>query len=112
MPVSDLFFRIKNCFLFALGNPFVIGKYIVLPRVVIFRIFVQICFTIRPFFQPGEGERLTYGEMLLELSGKNRGKRVYSFGTMLRPGRSEMKGHGPSTPSSVSSDICAGAAVS
>ena len=49
---ADLFFRIKNCFLFALGNPFVIGKYIVLPRVVIFRIFVQICFTIRPFFQP------------------------------------------------------------
>ncbi len=41
--------------------------------------------------QLGEGERLTYGEMLLELSGKNRGKRVYSFGTMLRPGRSEMK---------------------
>ncbi len=49
---ADLFFRIKNCFRFALGNPFVIGKYIVLPRVVIFRIFVQICFTIRPFFQP------------------------------------------------------------
>lgn len=41
--------------------------------------------------QLGEGERLTYGEMLLELSRKNRGKRVYSFGTMLRPGRSEMK---------------------
>ena len=41
--------------------------------------------------QLGEGERLTYGEMLLELSRKNRGKRVYSFGAMLRPGRSEMK---------------------
>lgn len=41
--------------------------------------------------QLGEGERLTYGEMLLELSRKNRGKRVYSFGTMLRTGRSEMK---------------------
>ena len=41
--------------------------------------------------QLGEGERLTYGEMLLELSRKNRGKRVYSFGTMLHPGRTEMK---------------------
>ncbi len=41
--------------------------------------------------QLGEAQRLTYGEMLLELSRKNRGKRVYSFGTMLRPGRSEMK---------------------
>lgn len=39
----------------------------------------------------GEEERLSYGEMLLELSRADRGKRVYSFGTMLRPGRSEMK---------------------
>lgn len=39
----------------------------------------------------GEEERLSYGEMLLELSKADRGKRVYSFGTMLRPGRSEMK---------------------
>lgn len=39
----------------------------------------------------GEEERLSYGEMLLELSRTDRGKRGYSFGTMLRPGRSEMK---------------------
>ncbi|MDE7187730.1 MAG: M56 family metallopeptidase, partial [Lachnospiraceae bacterium] len=39
----------------------------------------------------GDGERMFYGAMLLELSGGNGRKRIYSYGTMLRPGRSEMK---------------------
>ena len=39
----------------------------------------------------GDGARLTYGEMLLDLSRKNRDRRMYSYGTMLRPGRSELK---------------------
>lgn len=39
----------------------------------------------------GDNERLTYGEMLLDLSRKNHSKRVYSYGTMLRPGNSELK---------------------
>lgn len=39
----------------------------------------------------GDEERLTYGEMLLDLSRKNCGRRIYSYGTMLRPGNSELK---------------------
>lgn len=39
----------------------------------------------------GDGERMSYGTMLLEFSGGNGRKRIYSYGTMLRPGRSEMK---------------------
>lgn len=39
----------------------------------------------------GKGERFSYGEMLLQLSRKNIGKRAYSYGTMLRTGKSEMK---------------------
>lgn len=39
----------------------------------------------------GKEERFAYGEMLLALSGTRRGKRIYSYGTMLRPGRSELK---------------------
>lgn len=39
----------------------------------------------------GKEERLAYGEMLLALSGTRRGRRIYSYGTMLRPRRSELK---------------------
>ncbi|MDE6943240.1 MAG: M56 family metallopeptidase, partial [Lachnospiraceae bacterium] len=39
----------------------------------------------------GDKERLTYGEMLLDLSRKNCGRRIYSYGTMLRPRNSELK---------------------
>lgn len=39
----------------------------------------------------GQKERFAYSEMLLTLSRKNRGKRVYAYGTMLRPGKSELK---------------------
>lgn len=39
----------------------------------------------------GERERFSYGEMLLNLSRKSVGKRVYSYGTMLGSGKSEMK---------------------
>ena len=39
----------------------------------------------------GDEERLTYGEMLLDLSKGNCGRRIYSYGTMLRPGNSELK---------------------
>ena len=39
----------------------------------------------------GEEEQLAYGEMLLSLSGGRRGKRVYSYGTMLRPSKTELK---------------------
>ena len=39
----------------------------------------------------GDEERLTYGEMLLDLSRKNCGRRIYSYGTMLRPRNSELK---------------------
>lgn len=41
--------------------------------------------------QLGKEERLAYGEMLLALSGTRRGRRIYSYGTMLRPCRSELK---------------------
>ena len=39
----------------------------------------------------GKEERLAYGETLLTLSQVKRGKRVYSYGTMLRPSKSELK---------------------
>lgn len=39
----------------------------------------------------GEKERLPYGTMLLDISRASGGKRIYSYGTMLRPGRSEIK---------------------
>ena len=39
----------------------------------------------------GEGERFSYSEMLLEMSCKNKGRRVYSYGTMLWTGKSEIK---------------------
>ena len=39
----------------------------------------------------GKEERFAYGEMLLSLSKVQRGKRVYSYGTMLRPSKSELK---------------------
>ena len=39
----------------------------------------------------GKEEQLAYGEMLLTLSGVKRRKRVYSYGIMLRPRRSELK---------------------
>ncbi len=39
----------------------------------------------------GERERYAYSEMLLTFSGVKKEKRVYSYGTMLRPGRSELK---------------------
>ena len=39
----------------------------------------------------GREERLAYGEMLLNLSKTQKGKRVYSYGTMLRPSKSELK---------------------
>lgn len=41
--------------------------------------------------QLGDAQRLTYGETLLDLSRKNHGKRIYSYGTMLRPGSAELK---------------------
>lgn len=39
----------------------------------------------------GEKERFSYSEMLLELSRGSRGRRVYSYGTMLWTGKSEIK---------------------
>ncbi len=39
----------------------------------------------------GEKERFSYSEMLLELSHGNGGRRVYSYGTMLWTGKSEIK---------------------
>lgn len=39
----------------------------------------------------GQKERFAYGEMLLKFSAVQQGKRVYSYGTMLRPGKSELK---------------------
>ena len=39
----------------------------------------------------GKEERLAYGEMLLTLSQMKSRKRVYSYGTMLRPSKSELK---------------------
>lgn len=39
----------------------------------------------------GDEERLSYGEMLLDLSRKKRGGRIYSYGTMLRPGNADLK---------------------
>ncbi|MDE6847010.1 MAG: peptidoglycan DD-metalloendopeptidase family protein [Lachnospiraceae bacterium] len=39
----------------------------------------------------GEEKRFAYGEMLLTFSHVKKGKRIYSYGTMLRPGRSELK---------------------
>ena len=39
----------------------------------------------------GQKERFAYSDMLLELSAVKKGKRVYSYGTMLRPGKSELK---------------------
>lgn len=44
--------------------------------------------TVRRF---GKEEQLAYGEMLLALSKRKSRKRVYSYGTMLRPSRSELK---------------------
>lgn len=41
--------------------------------------------------QLGQKEKFAYSEMLLKLSQARRGKRVYAYGTMLRPGRSELK---------------------
>ena len=38
----------------------------------------------------GREERFAYGEMLLEFS-RSKGRRIYSYGTMLQPGRSELK---------------------
>lgn len=39
----------------------------------------------------GKEERFAYSEMLLAFSRIKRGKRMYSYGTMLRPGKSELK---------------------
>ena len=39
----------------------------------------------------GKEEQLAYGEMLLALSKRKSRKRVYSYGTMLRPSKSELK---------------------
>ena len=39
----------------------------------------------------GQKEKFAYSEMLLTLSQVRRGKRVYSYGTMLRPSKSELK---------------------
>lgn len=39
----------------------------------------------------GQEERFAYSEMLLAFSQIRRGKRVYAYGTMLRPGQSELK---------------------
>ncbi|MBD5523789.1 MAG: peptidoglycan DD-metalloendopeptidase family protein [Lachnospiraceae bacterium] len=39
----------------------------------------------------GQEERFAYSEMLLTFSQIKGGKRVYSYGTMLRPGKSELK---------------------
>lgn len=40
----------------------------------------------------GTDERFAYGEMLLELSRAQKGKKAYSFGMMLKPGKTELKG--------------------
>lgn len=39
----------------------------------------------------GQEERFAYGEMLLTFSRTNGRRRVYSYGTMLRPGKSELR---------------------
>ncbi len=39
----------------------------------------------------GQKERFAYSEMLLKLSSGKKGRSVYSYGTMLRPGKSELK---------------------
>lgn len=39
----------------------------------------------------GRKERFAYSEMLLKLSAAKKGKRVYSYGTMLRPDKSELE---------------------
>lgn len=39
----------------------------------------------------GAGERFAYGEMLLALSSAKRGKKAYTFGMMLKPGKGELK---------------------
>ena len=39
----------------------------------------------------GEKERLTYGEMLLALSRSSCGRKMYSYGTMLHPGKFEIE---------------------
>ena len=39
----------------------------------------------------GKEERFAYGEMLLTLSKTKRGRRIYSYGTMLRPHKTELK---------------------
>lgn len=39
----------------------------------------------------GAKERFAYGEMLLAFSRSTKGKRLYSYGTMLQPGKSELK---------------------
>lgn len=39
----------------------------------------------------GRQEGPAYGEMLLALAGNMEGKRIYPYGTLLRPGRSELK---------------------
>lgn len=39
----------------------------------------------------GEEKRFAYGEMLLTFSRVKKGNRIYSYGTMLRPGKSELK---------------------
>ena len=39
----------------------------------------------------GEEKRFAYGEMLLTFSHVKKGKRIYSYGTMLRPNGSELK---------------------
>lgn len=39
----------------------------------------------------GREERFAYSEMLLAFSKVTSGKRIYSYGTMLRPGKSELK---------------------
>lgn len=39
----------------------------------------------------GEEKRFAYGEMLLSFSRVKKGNRIYSYGTMLRPGKSELK---------------------
>ena len=39
----------------------------------------------------GEKERLTYGEMLLALSRSSRGRKMYSYGTMMHPGKFEIR---------------------
>lgn len=39
----------------------------------------------------GEEERFAYGEMILKLSGCDGRRRIYSYGTMLRTGKSELR---------------------